>query len=320
MSEQSDEFARFVEAQRLRLANPNLDLQLIRDVVDAMHITTREPEGVTYAEQEINGVPALWCIPLDAAPNVALLHSHMGGAIVGSMHSERKAAGHIARAAGMVSLVPNYRLAPEHKFPAQLEDMEASYRWLLDTGYQAHHIASVGVSVGGNLAVNLALRQRNQGRPGPGAVLAVSPWVDPAMSNATLDTHAGSDKFLTRQFLELFRSLWLDDTGVSYDDPRVNLLAADLTGLPPTAVYYGVDELLAGEAQDFTHLARLAGVDAASHSVEHGQHAFVSGAGYVPEADHAITDMGRFLRSALGPRPNETSPTPPRHDPNGEPR
>jgi epsilon-lactone hydrolase len=120
------------------------------------------------------------------------------------------------------------------------------------------------------------------------------------LANATIDGNAEADKLLSRGLLELFRSLWLDDTGVGWNDPRVNLLDADLSGLPPTAIYYGAHELLAGEAVELAQRARAAGNDVALQSVPAGQHSFIVGAGRVPEVDDAVAEMGDWLRSKLG--------------------
>jgi acetyl esterase/lipase len=120
------------------------------------------------------------------------------------------------------------------------------------------------------------------------------------LSNPTIDSNAESDKLLSRPLLELFRSLWLDDTGVEWNDARVNLLEADLSGLPPIAIYYGANELLAGEAAELAQRAQAAGNDVLSRSVPAGQHSFIVAAGRVPEVDQAITEMGSWLRSKLG--------------------
>jgi acetyl esterase/lipase len=104
------------------------------------------------------------------------------------MSSDRKAAGHLAKAAGIRALVLDYRRSPENKFPAQQDDVETAYRWLLAQGYRRDKIASGGHSVGGNLAVSLAIRLRDQGLPLPGAILAVSGWYDTELKNPTLQT------------------------------------------------------------------------------------------------------------------------------------
>jgi acetyl esterase/lipase len=296
-SNECRELAQFYAAVRARLSEPDLDLATIRDIVETLHTATKEPEGVTYAEVDADGIEALWCIPADSEPDTVLLHSHMGGSVVNSMHSDRKAAAHIAKAAGTRSLVINYRRSPEHRFPAQIEDVEKAYDWLLRQGHGPGNIASVGHSIGGNLAVSLAVRLRDRGAALPAAILSISPWCDMTLSSGSIDTNAEVDMALSRGLLESFRSAWLDGTGVGWHDPRVNLLEADLRGLPPIAVFYGTDELLADEAFDFALRAQAAGVDQHLRSVMGGQHSFIMGAGRVPEVDEAIAEMGRWLRA-----------------------
>jgi epsilon-lactone hydrolase len=298
-SNESRDFAKFCAAVRDRLSDPHLDLATIRDIVETAHIAAKEPEGVTYAEVDAGGVEALWCVPTDSEPRTVLLHNHMGGSVLTSMHCDRKPAAHIAKAARMRSLVINYRRSPEHKFPAQIEDVEKAYDWLLGQGYRPENIAGVGHSIGGNLAVSLAVRLRDRGAALPGAILSISPWCDMTLSSRSIDTHADVDMVLTRGLLELFRSCWLDGTGVHWTDPRVNLLKADLRGLPPIAVFYGTDELLADEAVQFALRAKAAGNDQQLQSVEGGQHSFIMGAGRVPEVDDAIAEMGKWLRRKL---------------------
>ena len=261
-STQAVEFANFFADLSRRSSNPDFDLSTVRDIVETMHVATTEPEGVTYAEVDAGGVEALWCIPSDSDSEHVLLHNHMGGSVITSMHSDRKAAAHIAKAAGVRALVLNFRRSPEHKYPAQIEDVEAAFRWLLAQGYQPQNIASVGHSIGGYLAVNLAVRLRDRGAVLPGAILSISPWCDTTLSGKSIDDNADRDKLLSRGLLEFFRSCWLDGTGVDWSDPQVNLLNSDLSGLPPIAVFYGDDELLASEAVDFGHRAKAAGNDA----------------------------------------------------------
>jgi epsilon-lactone hydrolase len=246
------------------------------------------------------GVPALWCIPEGCDADRVLLHSHSGGTVVTSMHTDRKAVGHIAKAVGVRALVLNYRRAPEHKFPAQLADVEKAYHWLRAQGIRPEHIASIGHSIGGNLAVSLAVTLRDQGAPLPAAILSVSPWYDMEMKHETLESNAETDALLSRPALEMFRESWIGGTGVARNDPRVNMLYADLSGLPPIMVYYGAYEMLVGEAIEFAKRAKDAGLDVNLHSLPEGQHNFILGAGRVPEVDEAIAEMGRWLRSKLG--------------------
>ncbi|MER5916524.1 alpha/beta hydrolase fold domain-containing protein [Streptomyces sp. NPDC001982] len=298
-SVQSTRLADFLESTRDRMNDPNLSLSTVRDVCEALHQAGSEPEGVTYAEVDAGGVPALWCVPADCDDSV-LLYGHAGGTVVFSMHSDRKAAGHLAKAAGIRSLVVDFRRSPEHKFPAQQEDFETAYRWLLSQGYRPGKIACGGHSVGGNLAVSLALSLRDQRMPLPAAVLSISAWYDTELKNVTLKSNAGTDKILSMPLMEFFRESWLGGTGTAYDDPRVNMLYADLAGLPPVSIYYGAHELLAGEAAEFADRAKEAALEASLHSVPEGQHLFLLGAGRVPETDAAISEMGRWVRLKLG--------------------
>ena len=283
-----------------RVSKPGLDLATNRDIVENLHLAAIEPEAVTYAEVNADGVPALWCIPLGSDPDRVLLHSHSGGSVVTSMHTDRKAIGHIAKAVGVRALVLNFRRAPEHKFPAQIDDVEKAYRWLLTQKIRSKNIVSIGHSVGGNLAVSLAVTLRDKGAPLPAAILSVSPWFDMEMKNETWDSNAASDLLLTKRGVEAFREAWIGGIGVARNDPRVNMLYADLTGLPPIMVYYGAHEVLVGEAIEFAKRAKDAGVDVTLRSLPEGQHNFILGAGRVPEVDKAIEEIGRWLRSKLG--------------------
>ena len=283
-----------------RVSKPDIDLATTRDIVENLHLAAIEPEAVTYAEVDADGVPALWCIPEGSDPDRVLLHSHAGGSVVTSMHTDRKALGHIAKAVGARALVPNYRRSPEHKFPAQLDDVEKAYRWLLAQRIRPENIASIGHSIGGNFAVSLAVTLRDKGIPLPGAILSVSPWYDLEMKNETLESNAETDALLSRPLVETFRELWIGGTGVARNDPRVNLLYADLTGLPPIMVYYGAYEMLAGEAVEFAKRAKDARVDVSLRCLPEGQHNFILGAGRVPEVDQAIEEIAGWLRSKLG--------------------
>ncbi|WP_205661098.1 alpha/beta hydrolase [Amycolatopsis vastitatis] len=269
-------------------------------MVETHHLASTEPEGVTYAEVDAGGVPALWCVPAGADPGRALLHFHFGGSVTASMHSDRKAAGHIAKAAGIRSLVVDFRLAPEHPHPAQLDDAETAYRWLLAQGYQPQNIGSTGHSIGGTLAIMLPLRLLAKGEPTPGAIVSISPWTDLTIANPKVDENEDNDKMLSRNTLELFRGAWLQDPALDFADPKISLANADLTGLPPTVVHYGEYETLAGDGAELGHRLTEFKVTSEVHPMPEGQHSFILAAGRVPEVDQAIAQMGQWLRRHLG--------------------
>jgi acetyl esterase/lipase len=284
---------------RERLSRPGLELTTMREICESVHTAAREPEGVTYQEVDAGGVQALWCVPEDCDPEGVLLHLHAGGTVVFSMYSDRKVAGHIARATGARALVVDFRRAPEHKFPAQRDDVATVYRWVLAQGYRPEKVALVGHSIGANLAVELALGLRDAGVPLPGAILAVSGWYDPGLGGETMESNADTDRLLSRPILEFFRECWLGRTGVASDDPRVNVLRASLVGLPPMNIYFGAHELLASDSTELARKAKKAGLDISLTSMAEGQHSFIFAAGRVPEVDDAIRDMGRWLRAEL---------------------
>lgn len=299
-SPEAQQFAQFLESVSAKSSTPGLDLAIVRDIVDSNHKASAEPEGVTYAEVDAGGVPALWAIPEGADPDRALLHFHFGGSVTASMHSDRKAAGHIAKAAGARSLVVDFRLAPEHPYPAQLDDAETAYRWLLSQGYEPRNIGSTGHSIGGTLAVMLPLRLLAQGEATPGAIVSVSPWTDLTLQNASVDENEHNDKMLSRNTLELFRGAWLQEPGVDFADPKISLVNADLTDLPPTIVLYGEYETLADDGAQLGRRLEDFKVTSEVQPLPEGQHSFVLGAGRVPEVDEAIQRMGQWLRKHLG--------------------
>ncbi|HSC21762.1 MAG TPA: alpha/beta hydrolase, partial [Solirubrobacterales bacterium] len=198
------------------------------------------------------------------------------------------------------SLVVDFRRAPEHPHPAQLDDAETAYRWLLAQGYEPRNIGSTGHSIGGTLAVMLPLRLLANGEPTPGAIVSVSPWTDLTIADPKVGENEPHDKMLSRATLELFRGAWLQDPGLDFADPQISLINADLTGLPPTAVHYGEYETLAGDGAELARRLAEFKVTTEVHPLPEGQHSFVLAAGRVPEVDRAIEQMGQWLRRHLG--------------------
>ncbi|GGS89349.1 alpha/beta hydrolase [Streptomyces violaceus] len=276
--------------------NPPSELDAARIQAEQVHLAAREPEGVTYREVDAGGVLGIWCEPVDADTDHVLLHTHAGGSVLASAHVDRKLAGHIAKAAGAPVLVLDFRRAPEHKYPAQVDDAEAAFDWLLSEGYEPGNIVTIGHSIGGFIAVALALRLRDEQRPLPGAIVSISPWCDLEIANETIAANAERDKILSKELLEFFRDAWIGGTGIEFTDTRINLNRADLSGLPPTLVSWGTYEVLAGEDEEFAARVKDAGIDTATVVVPGGQHSYVYGAGRIPETDAAIAQIGAWVR------------------------
>jgi acetyl esterase/lipase len=281
-------------------AQPDMDLPTLRDMFESWHSATAEPEGVSYAEVDAGGVPAMWCIPEGAAQDRVLIWTHGGGYVVGSMHSHRKVAGHLAKAAGTRALVIDYRRAPEHPHPAQVEDAVTVYRWLLGQGIQPGHIATTGDSAGGSLCTSMVLKLRDDGDPLPAAIMPTSPWYDTEGKGETLDSRADVDVLVQRDILMAMAGMFLGAGPAS--DPYANPLYADPKGLPPMLIHVGDHECLLDDSRRFAKRAKGAGVDVTVEEYPEMQHVFQFLAGKAPEADDSIRRMAEWVRPKLGLR------------------
>lgn len=299
-STESDALRAHYEANgTLLAANPDLDLQLMRALLEEIQRLAAEPPDVSYAEVDAGGRPALWCIPATAEEGRVILYFHGGGFVLQSMHSHRKLAGHLARAAGARVLVLEYRLAPENPFPAQLHDAEAAYAWLLDQGVRPADIALAGDSAGANLAVSTTVKLRDSGTALPAAIVGFSPWFDLECDGPTLDGNAGVDALVQRALVEQMTQLYLGPTG-SAIDPLANPLHADLAGLPPIYLCAGGHEALLDNGERFAERARRAGLDITFDVMSGQQHVHVFMAGRAPEADHSVNEAAAWLKPRFG--------------------
>jgi acetyl esterase/lipase len=279
-------------------ANPDLDIVSLRSLLDEMHGLATEPTDVTYEDVEAGGRPALWANPLGAAQDRVILFIHGGGFIAGSINCHRKLAAHLAKASGCRALITDFRLAPEHPFPAQLDDCVAAYRWLLEQGFQPGHIATAGDSAGGNLATAVCLKLRAEGEPLPAAIIALSPWYDMEADGPSMIANADRCAIGRRQTYERISAMVLK--GHSAKDPLANPLYADATGLPPIYLSGASEELLLDNSERFAAVARKAGVHVTVDIAEGMHHVYEFMAGRAPEADKAIADIAAWLRPKIG--------------------
>ncbi|WP_213004682.1 alpha/beta hydrolase fold domain-containing protein [Paractinoplanes toevensis] len=249
---------------------------------------TAEPRGLDYTEVSAGGVPAMWLSPHGAAPGRAIVALHGGGFVGGSLYTHRKMYGHLAKAAGVPVLLATYRLAPEFRWPAQIEDAVTAYRW---AAARTETVALAGDSSGGGLAVQVALRE-----PGAAALLLLSPWIDidPEQTATSYEENAATDLVFTRPMVRELIRQYLPD-GTSGLAPEVNAFHADLSGLPPVYVQCGSDESGRGDSE------RLAKLTGARLDVFDGQlHTFQMAAGRAPVAGEAIGRLAAWVRPKLG--------------------
>jgi acetyl esterase/lipase len=204
------------------------------------------------------GFPGERIVPRGADETRALLYLHGGGHFFGSPGCYRHLVARIAESAGVTAVVPQYRLAPEHPFPAAIDDALAAYRELLDQGFDPKNIVVSGDSAGGNLAAALAVKVKMDGMPQPAGLYLISPWLDLTLSGEAYQARAAQDPLLTREAMARAAGLYLQ--GQAADDPLASPVFTSLVGLPPMLIHVGGDEILQSDSTAFTARAGLDGV------------------------------------------------------------
>jgi acetyl esterase/lipase len=201
----------------------------------------------------------------------------------------------VGAAAGLPVLLVDYRLAPEHPFPAGLEDAGTAVDWLLGQGLEPERIAVAGDSAGGGLTLALLLQRRDAGAALPGAAACLSPWTDLTMTSPSIEANAATDPMLDRDRLQTYADWY----GGDVEEPLVSPRFGDLHGLPPVLIHAAEQEVLLDDARLVAE-----GIDAAGGVCEYRSwpgvfHVWHAVAGLAPEADEAVAEVGRFLRERL---------------------
>ncbi|MET7680453.1 alpha/beta hydrolase [Streptomyces sp. NPDC005423] len=252
------------------------------------------PGGIRTSGTTLGGRPALRVEPESGPRAGTILYFHGGGWVVGSPETALSLTGHLVTRTGFGAYSVEYRLAPEHPFPAAVEDTLDAYRALLDSGEDPSAIVFAGDSAGGGLAVTTCLAARDAGLPLPAAIVAFSPGVDATRTGESMTTKEGIDPVFTRESL--------DHTGAMYlagADPHQPLLSpavlADLTGFPPLLIQVGGNEMLLDDSTRLATRARAAGVDVVLEVTADVPHVFQAFAGVLDEADESLDRAALFL-------------------------
>jgi monoterpene epsilon-lactone hydrolase len=254
------------------------------------------PGDTVVSQADADGVPVRW-ITFPGAGRV-LLYLHGGGYQIGSFRSHAELAARLGRASGRRVLLPEYRLAPEHPFPAAIEDVLAVWRWLRGAArLDASAVAVAGDSAGGALAVAMMTTLRDTGEDLPAAAVLMSPWTDLSSSGASMTERAGEDPILTPQEVRAFAATYL--AGADPRTPLASPLFARLDGLPPLLIQVGTAELLLSDAEELAKSAAAAGVDVTLQVSEGLPHVYPGMVG-TPEAAEATNQAGAFLRDKAG--------------------
>jgi len=244
---------------------------------------------------KINGLHAEWLTPKDRMDSKLLLYLHGGGYVVGGCDMYRQMVSHIARAGRIRALVPEYRLAPEHRFPAAIDDAVATYRSLLGMGIKAEDIIIGGDSAGGGLAVGSLLALRDAGDPLPAAAILLSPFLDATGSGDSMQTRKEQDPLFYPEGLETVVEHYCDPHQRSY--PQISPVFADVEGLPPMFIQVGDDEILLSDSERLADLCVAAGIDVELQVWPEMWHVFQMFVGKMPESRRAIEKMGAYIQS-----------------------
>jgi monoterpene epsilon-lactone hydrolase len=279
-------------------AKPDMSSPELRDLLDECGNVAREPGGVDYLEVDADGTPCLWAVPQGAAIDRVLFCTHGGGCVTGSRFSHRKLFAHLAKAVGCRALILDYRRAPEHQHPSQVNECVNVYRWLLGQGISAKHVATAGDSAGGLLCTTVVLGARDQGLPLPAAVMPLSPWYDMESKSESIERNAAVDHLIKRPLIESMAGLYLGNH--SPRDPLCNPLYADFKGYPPMYIQVGSYEAILDDSTRLAERAQAAGVDVRCEIWPEMQHVFQFMAGNAPEADEAIAKLAAWVKPKLG--------------------
>jgi epsilon-lactone hydrolase len=270
------------------------DLQELRTSYEGLHAQFEPPPDIGVRSVNAGGVPGLLLAPRQAeqtqqGDGATTLYLHGGGHVAGSAFGYRPLAGALADAAGMGVVIPDYRLAPEHPFPAAVEDAVRAYLWMRDRG--ATRVIVAGDSSGCSLVLSLLLSLKQRSLPMASGAVLFCPWIDLAA--------AGRDRTAAHELDEIRRAaagLYLG--GHPADDPLVSPLTADLTGFPPLLIQAATGDPLLDEARELADHAGDCGVEARFELFPVDTHDFHVFWSFLPEAAQALRQAGRFAREA----------------------
>jgi epsilon-lactone hydrolase len=275
-----------------------LSLAELRVTYDQLGQQFPLPEGVSIATTDAGGVNAEWARAQNARNDAVILYFHGGGYVIGSPTSHRHLIAALSQAAGAAALAVDYRLSPEHPFPAAVDDGVRAYQWLLQSGVAPSHIVISGDSCGGGLTVATLLALRERGLPQAAAGVCLSSWFDLTMTAESYTTKAEVEPIVTRESLTRWAQAYLQ--GQDARMPLASPLFADLTGLPPLLIQVGTEEVLLDDSTRLAARAKAAGVDATLEVWDEMIHVWHYFYPMLREGREAIARIGDFMRSQVG--------------------
>ncbi|TDL75302.1 alpha/beta hydrolase [Rhodococcus qingshengii] len=271
-----------------------------KDIAESRHIIdsfarkfSKLPKNCKVEKIQIEGIYAEWILNNQTKEDKVILYLHGGGYGYCSADTHRSLAARIMIESGVKVLLPEYRLAPEHPFPAAIEDTLTIYRWLLEQGYESSNIIFAGDSAGGGLSVVATLALRNQSEPLPAALVCLSPWVDLTSSGESYRKNREKDPYLVEELVRKTAQAYAADE--SLDNRLISPVFADFSGFPPMFIQVGSIEILLSDAQLLANKAQQAGVEVHFKVWEGMWHVWQI-SNKLPEAKKAVKEIGNFVR------------------------
>lgn len=275
----------------------NAPVAKMRKRLDLLGRLARSARHVAIEKKPVAGLYAEWYRPQQARPGKLFLYLHGGAYALGSCDSHRKLVTHIAKAGNIEAVMPEYRLAPEHPFPAGLEDAVAIYKELLASGYNPADIIISGDSAGGGLSVATMLQLRHQGLPLPGAAVLLSPFLDMSASGESVRTRAARDPWFKPEEVEVVIRYYCPNEDVR--NPLLSPVFANVAGLPPTLIQVGDHEILLSDSTRFADKLSTAGIDVELEVFPEMWHVFQLFVGKMPESKAAIRKIGAYIQNVF---------------------
>ena len=295
----SQEMCAAIEAMRTQgsFVDAGADLATMRRNMEEAMTLTPIPEDVTHSDVDAGGVTARHVGVPGVRDDRGVLYFHGGGYVMGSLDTHTELMGRISRACQAPVLGIDYRLAPEHPYPAAVEDAVASYDRLQANGIEPHRIIIAGDSAGGGLTLACLLALKAQGKPQPAGAVLLSPWTDLTGSGESVKTRAAADPMVSPDVLEPMAALYRGDVDAS--EPGVSPLFGGLEGLPPLLIQVGDAEVLLDDSTRLADRAEAAGVDIDLQVFDGAFHVFQATPD-LPESAEALASIGAFFDRVIG--------------------
>ena len=295
-----------IRARIMRMLSRRYFAKIDAQMADPVHLRHRlekmtrrfpKPQGVAIRQTTIADVPSMELTPRNASATGLLLYLHGGAYVMGSPGTHRNLVSNIAAKVGIKAVMPDYRLAPEHRFPAAVDDATSVYGALLEEGIDPNTIIVAGDSAGGGLTMGLLISLRDAGVALPAGACLLSPWLDLTASGESMETRRYLDPWFCKEDVAFVAHYYSDEEQLT--DPRVSPVFADVSGLPPICIQVGDHEVLLSDSTRLADSLRAAGGQVDIEVFDQMWHVFQVFHPVMPESRAAISDLAAKMRMLL---------------------